>query len=490
MNYMSPKNRFVNRMQRVHMIGIGGSGMSGIAEVLHNLDFVVTGSDQKTTATTQRLQDMGIRVYPEHDARWVENADVVVYSSAIPADNPEMQAAHELRKPILSRAEMLAELMRFKVGIAVAGTHGKTTTTSLIASVMAAGGLDPTFVIGGLLNSAGSHAALGNSEYLVAEADESDGSFQLLQPVLAVITNIDADHMETFGGDFGQLQQAFDNFLHHLPFYGVAAMCVDDPAVAALAERLPRHSIGYGLSEKASLRAVNVQQDGHRMRFDVERDGQRIADGVELNLPGRHNVQNALAAVAIGLEMNIDMGAMAQALSQFAGIGRRFNRYPDLLASNGHFTLIDDYAHHPTELRSVISAIRDGWPDHRLVVVFQPHRYSRTRDLFDEFSEVLDRADALLISDVYAAGETPISGASAPDLCRSIRSRGHLEPVYVPDIDAIPAALDRLIHPGDIVLLAGAGDIANQVRAMAGQGGTCPRIPVTPADDADQEKSP
>jgi len=480
MNYMSPKNRFVNRMQRVHMIGIGGSGMSGIAEVLHNLDFVVTGSDQKTTATTQRLQDMGITVYPQHDARWVENADVVVYSSAIPADNPEMQAAHELRKPILSRAEMLAELMRFKVGIAVAGTHGKTTTTSLIASVMAAGGLDPTFVIGGLLNSAGTHAALGNSEYLVAEADESDGSFQLLQPVLAVVTNIDADHMETFGGDFGQLQQAFDNFLHHLPFYGVAALCVDDPAVAALAQRLPRHSIGYGLGENASLRALNVQQHGHRMRFDVALDGQVIARGIELNLPGRHNVQNALAALAIGLEMNIDMAAMAQALSDFAGIGRRFNRYSDLQASNGRFTLIDDYAHHPTELRSVIAAIREGWPEQRLVVVFQPHRYSRTRDLFDDFSEVLDRADALVISDVYAAGENPVSGATAPDLCRSIRSRGRLEPVYVPAVDAIPSTLDRLIQDGDIVLLAGAGDIAGQVRAMAEHGGTCPRVRLVP----------
>jgi UDP-N-acetylmuramate--alanine ligase len=480
MNYMSPQNRFVKRMQRVHMIGIGGSGMSGIAEVLHNLGFVVTGSDQKLTATTERLQDMGICVYPEHNARWVEEADVVVYSSAIPVHNPEMEAAHALRKPLLSRAEMLAELMRFKVGIAVAGTHGKTTTTSLIASVLAAGGLDPTFVIGGLLNSAGTHAALGNSEYLVAEADESDGSFQLLQPVLAVVTNIDADHMETFGGDFQQLQQAFDNFLHHLPFYGVAALCVDDPAVAQLAQTLPRHTIGYGLGESAALRAVNVQQQGHRMRFDVSYDGQLLARDVELNLPGRHNVQNALAALAIGLEMNVEMAAMTRALSEFAGIGRRFNRYPELMASGGQFTLIDDYAHHPTELKSVIAAIREGWPDNRLVLVFQPHRYSRTRDLFDEFSQVLDRVDALLVTDVYAAGEAPLGGATAPDLCRSIRSRGRLEPVYVGSVEAVPETLDRLIQADDIVLLAGAGDIASQVRRIVSQQGTCPRSPIPP----------
>lgn len=472
MNYMSPENRFVNRMRHVHMIGIGGSGMSGIAEVLHNLGFAVSGSDQKMTPTTERLKTLGIQVYPEHDARWVENADVVVYSSAIPADNPELQAARERHKPILSRAEMLAELMRFKVGIAVAGTHGKTTTTSLIASVMAAGGLDPTFVIGGLLNSAGTHAALGNSQYLVAEADESDGSFQLLQPVLAVVTNIDADHMETFGGDFGQLQQAFDNFLHHLPFYGVAALCIDDPAVAKLADRLPRHSIGYGLSEQASLRALNLRQDGHRMHFDVVRNGQTIARDVALNLPGRHNVQNALAALAVGLEMDIGIEAMAQALSEFAGIDRRFNRYPDLRASAGRFTLVDDYAHHPTELASVMRAMREGWPDKRLVVVFQPHRYSRTRDLFDAFSQVLDQADVLVVSDVYAAGEAPISGAQTMDLCRSIRSRGHLEPVYVPSVSAIPEVLDRLIRDGDMVLLAGAGDIAGQVRVMVKQGGT------------------
>ncbi len=472
MNYMSPKNRFVNRMQRVHMIGIGGSGMSGIAEVLHNLGFVVTGSDQKATATTQRLSDMGVQVYLEHHPQWVEQADVVVYSSAIPAENPELLAARHLRRPILSRAEMLAELMRFKVGIAVAGTHGKTTTTSLIASVMAAGKLDPTFVIGGLLNSAGSHAALGNSEYLVAEADESDGSFQLLQPVLAVVTNIDADHMGTFGGDFSQLRQAFDNFLHHLPFYGVAALCVDDPAVAELASQLPRHSITYGLSEQASLQAVNVVPVGHRMRFDVLRDGQVLARHVELNLPGRHNVQNALAALAIGLELHVDMEAMAQALSEFAGIGRRFNRYSGLQASAGQFTLVDDYAHHPTELKSVIEAIREGWPGQRLVVVFQPHRYSRTRDLFDEFSQVLDYADALIVTDVYAAGEPPISGASAPDLCRSIRSRGHLEPVYVPALETVPEVLDRIIQADDIVLLAGAGDIAGQVRNIVHHGGT------------------
>ncbi len=476
MNYMSPSNRFVSRMRHVHMIGIGGSGMSGIAEVLHNLGFSVSGSDCKASATTERLAGLGITVYLEHHARWVKNADVVVYSSAVPDDNPEIQAAGILHKPLLSRAEMLSELMRFKIGIAVAGTHGKTTTTSLIASIMAAGGLDPTFVIGGLLNSAGTHAALGNSEYLVAEADESDGSFQLLQPVLAVVTNIDADHMQTFGGDFDKLQRAFDNFLHHLPFYGVAALCVDDPAVSRLAERLPRHHIGYGLGDQADLQAVKVRQQGHRMIFDLRRDGQLLAADMELSLPGKHNVQNALAALAIGLELNIDIGAMGQALGSFAGIGRRFNRYSGLQASGGRFTLIDDYAHHPTELRAVIGAVRAGWPDRRLVLVFQPHRYSRTRDLFDEFSAVLDQADALLVTDVYAAGESPVSGAGAPDLCRSVRNRGRLDPVYVSQVSDVPEALDRLLHDGDIVLLAGAGDIAGIARYMALHGGTRPRL--------------
>lgn len=447
-------------MQKIHLIGIGGSGMSGIAEVLHNLGFEVTGSDLHHSDVVQRLVNLGITVFIGHDANNIIAANVIVISSAIPENNPELAAARADKKAVLSRAEMLAELMRFKIGIAVAGTHGKTTTTSLIASVLAAGHLDPTFVIGGLLNSAGTNAGLGTSEYLVAEADESDGSFQLLQPILAVVTNIDADHMQTFEGKFSLLKQAFDNFLHHLPFYGVAILCVDDEHVAELASNIIRPTITYGLSPHAMIRATNISHQKQNMSFDVEKNGTVIAKEMVINLPGLHNVQNALAAIAIGIELGVDMANIKSGLQKFAGIGRRFNLSSDLKCTNGTFTLVDDYAHHPTELTAAIKACRGGW-DNRLVVVFQPHRYSRTRDLFDEFTQALNHADVLVITDVYAAGEEPISGYSTGDLCRSIRTRGKIDPIYIANIDNLRTDLDNIINNDDLVLIVGAGSIGH-----------------------------
>ncbi|MCF6287687.1 MAG: UDP-N-acetylmuramate--L-alanine ligase [Proteobacteria bacterium] len=458
MNYMTPNNRFVNRMQYIHMIGIGGSGMSGIAEVLHNLGFDVAGSDIQDTDVVMRLRDMNIKVTIGHRAENIQAANVVVISSAIKPDNPELIAAKEQNKAILSRAEMLAELMRFKIGIAVAGTHGKTTTTSLAAAVLAAGELDPTFVIGGLLNSAGSNAGLGTSEYLVAEADESDGSFQLLQPIIAVVTNIDADHMQTFGGEFSQLKQAFENFLHHLPFYGVAVLCIDDENVAELAARLVRPTITYGLSENAIIRATNIKHDKQFMLFDVSKDKKTITRDVSINLPGLHNVQNALAAIAIGLELGIAIGKIKTGLATFAGIDRRFHLSKNMNCQNGTFTLVDDYAHHPTELTAAMSACRGGW-NKRLVVVFQPHRYTRTRDLFDEFTESLNQADILVLTDVYAAGEDAISGYNSGDLSRSIRARGKIDPIVIADINNLTTDLNDIIQDKDLVLFVGAGSI-------------------------------
>ncbi len=459
MTHLNPENRFVNRMKAIHLIGIGGSGMSGIAEVLHNLGFQVSGSDIDNGEVVQRLTNLGISVIIGHHADNCKTANVVVVSSAIKKDNPELVAAMQQKKAILSRAEMLAELMRFKIGIAVAGTHGKTTTTSLVASVLAAGELDPTFVIGGLLNSAGTNAALGDSEYLVAEADESDGSFQLLQPVIAVVTNIDADHMQTFGGDFSRLKQAFNNFLHHLPFYGVAVLCIDDKNVRELANQLVRPMLTYGLCHDAMIHAKNIRHDKQNMFFDVVHNKQEIAQDVEINLPGLHNVQNALAAIAIGLELGIEISAIKHGLKEFAGIGRRFNLYKNLKSKAGQFTLVDDYAHHPTELKAAIDACRGGWKDKRLLVVFQPHRHTRTHDLFDEFAECLNQADALVITDVYAAGEEPISGYSAADLCRSIRTRGKIDPIYVANIATLTQDLHTIIADGDLVLMVGAGSI-------------------------------
>jgi UDP-N-acetylmuramate--alanine ligase len=458
MSYLTPTNKFVNRMKNIHLIGIGGSGMSGIAEVLKNLGFVVSGSDLNDSDVVQRLRKIGIEVTIGHHADNVRQANVVVISSAINDSNNELIAARSRNIEILSRAEMLAELMRFKIGIAVAGTHGKTTTTSLIASVLASGHLDPTFVIGGLLNSAGTNAGLGTSEYLVAEADESDGSFQLLQPILAVITNIDADHMQTFDGDFLKLKQAFNNFLHHLPFYGVAVLCVDDENVAELADTLVRPILTYGLTEKAKIRAINIQHKNQYMTFDVLDDNNLIAEKVKINLPGLHNIQNALAAIAIALELDVSIENIKAGLVNFAGIGRRFNLFPDFKCNQGQFTFVDDYAHHPTEISAAIAACRGGW-DNRLVVVFQPHRYTRTRDLFDEFTECLNHADVLVITDVYSAGETFIANASSADLSRSIRARGKLDPIYIADVNDLEESLKTIIQDNDLVLSVGAGSI-------------------------------
>ncbi len=466
MTYLNPEHKFASRMQRIHLIGVGGSGMSGIAEVLHNLEFKVSGSDMNRSKVTERLGNMGIQVFIGHDAAQVELADVVVYSSAIKASNPELKAAHAAQIPVLTRAEMLAELMRFKVGIAVAGTHGKTTTTSLVASILAEAGMDPTFVIGGLLNAAGTNAALGTSEYLVAEADESDGSFQLLQPVMAVVTNIDEDHMETFDNDLDQLKQSFSTFLHRVPFYGVTVLCVDDDHVYELSKQVSRHQITYGMSERAQIRAKNLKQVRQHMWFDVVINDQLVLEQVKLNLPGNHNVLNALAAIAIGIELDVDFDAMKRALASFDGVGRRFNIYHEQQLNGKTFTLIDDYAHHPTELEAAIKACRAGWQDSRLVVVFQPHRYSRTRDLFDDFADVLSQVDLLVMSEVYPAGEAVISGATANDLCRTIRNRGKLDPVFVQDINAVPESLGHVLEEGDVVLMLGAGSIGALIQNM------------------------
>ena len=454
---------------RVHFIGIGGSGMSGIAEVMVTLGYQVSGSDQNESNATRRLQAMGAIVHKGHAAGHVDGADVVVVSSAIKADNPERQAARALRIPIVPRAEMLAELMRFKRGIAIAGTHGKTTTTSLTASVLREGGMDPTFVIGGQLLSAGANAQLGQGQWLVAEADESDGSFLRLNPLIAVVTNIEADHLENYGGDFNRVRQAFSEFLHRLPFYGLAVLCIEDAEVRALAEEMPRHCITYGFSADADVRASEIRQDGGRMRFMLHLpDGNNQA--IVLNLPGRHNVLNALAAAAVAWQLGVSRADIAAALQAFEGIGRRFNIKGELALAQGSVLLVDDYGHHPTELAAVFAAARGGWPERRLVVAFQPHRYSRTRDLFDEFSAVLSSADAVVLTDVYAAGEAPVSGADSKALARSIRARGRLDPVLVGAARELPDMLGDVLQDGDLLLVMGAGDIGAVSVQLAASG--------------------
>ena len=455
---------------RVHFIGVGGTGMSGIAEVMCTLGYQVSGSDKADNAVTRRLARLGIAVHREHAAANVLGTDCVVVSSAIKPDNPELLEARAQRIPVVPRAEMLAELMRFKRGIAVAGTHGKTTTTSLTASVLAEGGIDPTFVIGGQLLAAGANARLGSGDWLVAEADESDGSFLRLNPQIAIVTNIDADHLENYGGDFAQVQAAFDEFMHRLPFYGLAVLCIDDPEVAALAERTPRHVMTYGFSEMADVRAEEVSQQGARMRFTLSLpDGARCP--VTLALPGRHNVQNALAAAAVAWQLGIEPTAIARALEGFAGIGRRFNLLSQTpLEKGGMVTVVDDYGHHPKELEAVFEAARGGWPDKRLVVAFQPHRYSRTRDLFDDFAAVLSTADVVVLSEVYAAGETPVSGADARSLARAIRARGRIDPVVVGAAGELPAVLGDVLENGDLLLMMGAGDIGQVAQHVATRG--------------------
>ena len=449
-------------MGRIHCIlfvGIGGVGMGGIAEVMLNLGYQVSGSDLQDNTVTRRLSELGATVCLGHAAENIKDCDVVVISSAVKADNPEVVAAHEQRIPVVPRAEMLAELMRFRYGIAVAGTHGKTTTTSLIASVLAEGGVDPTFVIGGRLNSAGTHARLGDGRYLVAEADESDASFMHLQPMMAVITNIDADHMETYDGDFQKLRQTFIEFLLHLPFYGLAVLCIDDPEVRQILSDITRPVTTYGLTDEADIYAEGVRQEGNRTYFQVRRRQHPEVLDITLNMPGHHNVLNALAAIAVAYEIGIDDTAIKRALENFQGIGRRFQIYGEYRTTVGQILHVDDYGHHPREVAATIKAIRQGWPERRLVVAFQPHRYSRTRDLFEDFTRVLSDVDVLLLLEVYPAGETPIAGADGRTLARAIRTRGQVDPVFVEQIEELPATLKGVLQDGDVLLTLGAGNI-------------------------------
>ncbi len=469
---LRPHDDIMSAFRRVHFIGIGGVGMSGIAEVLHNLGYSVSGSDCASGAITKRLTELGLTVFEGHDAAHVDGADVVVTSSAIGDDNPELVAARAQRIPLVPRAEMLGELMRFRRGVAIAGTHGKTTTTSLAASVLAEAGYDPTFVIGGQLNSAGANARLGTGEYLVAEADESDGSFLMLSPVIAVVTNIDADHLENYGGDFAQVRQAFDDFLHRLPFYGFAILCIDDPEVARLAcGEISRSVITYGIEHAgADVRADNIRQHGFEMLFDLHLPGRSEALTVSLNLPGRHNVLNALAAVAVGWQLGVDDAAIVGALAGFQGVGRRFHRRGELALDRGSALLIDDYGHHPRELTAVFEAVRNGWPEQRLVVAFQPHRFSRTRDLMDDFANVLAEADVLVLTEVYPAGEEPIAGADGRALARAVRARGKVDPVLIGHPREFVDTLPALLHDGDVLLLLGAGDIGHTAAQLAQRG--------------------
>ncbi len=448
-----------DRVKRVHFVGIGGVGMCGIAEVLHNLKFEVSGSDVRESANTKRLISLGVKVAIGHDSQLVKGVEVVVVSSAVDESNPEIRAARSAKIPVIPRAEMLGELMRLQRGIAIAGTHGKTTTTSLVASCLAEGGLDPTFVIGGRLNSVGTHARLGQGQYLVAEADESDASFLHLPAFMAVVTNIDADHMATYGGDFNRLKQAFVDFLQQLPFYGLAVLCLDDPVVREIIPRVHKPVLTYGTGAEADLRATDIRQNGTRMHFNVERRGQKKSLSIVLNQPGQHNVLNALAAIGIALELGVNDAAIARALVNFAGIGRRFQMNGQLTRQGGDVMLVDDYAHHPREIAATVAAARASWPQRRLVVVFQPHRFTRTHDLLDDFSTVLSDIDALLITEVYAAGETAISGADGRALCRAIRARGKVDPIFVEDVNTLPQALDDVLRANDVLLTLGAGSI-------------------------------
>ena len=460
----------MRRIQRVHFVGIGGAGMSGIAEVLVNQGFEVTGSDLAENRTTRHLEQLGARIQRGHDADIVGDADVLVVSSAISEQNPEVLKARELRIPVVPRAEMLAELMRFRRGIAVAGTHGKTTTTSLTASLLAEAGLDPTFVIGGLLNAWGSHARLGQGEYLVAEADESDGSFLLLQPVVALITNIDRDHLEAYENSFDSLRRAFLEFLHHLPFYGAAVLCIDDEYVAELIPSVTRAVVTYGLSPDADIRGSDLHQDGRMMHFRVHLPNQEDAIDVSLNLPGAHNVRNALGAIAIAWELGMDLPSVIGCLASFEGVGRRFAEVGQYSVATGEVSVIEDYGHHPSELRATLDAARNGWPDRRLLAVFQPHRYTRTNELFDEFSQVLADFDAVVLTDIYPAGEDPIDGVDSGALCQSIRARGRVNPVLISNVLDLPAELPSMFEDGDIVLLLGAGNIGQVAQEIREKG--------------------
>ena len=454
-----PEITAMRRIRQVHFVGIGGAGMGGIAEVMINLGYRISGSDLVENSMTQRLRELGAQVFIGHDAEQLGAADAVVVSGAIASDNPEVMRARSTRVPVVPRAEMLAELMRFRYGIAVAGTHGKTTTTSLIATLLAAGNLDPTFVVGGKVNSVRSHARLGLGRYLVAEADESDASFLYLNPMISVVTNVDVDHMGTYGGDFHKLRRTFIEFLHHLPFYGLAVLCVDDPHLREIIPDLARPVLTYGIDEAADISAEDLVLDGQRSRFRVRLPQSSKLLPVTLNLCGRHNVLNALAAIAVALELGVAECAIQEALEKFEGIGRRFQNYGPVRCRDGYALLIDDYGHHPTEIETTLKAARAAYPERRLVLAFQPHRYTRTRDLFDAFSRVLNEADAVVLMDVYAASEPPIAGADSRTLCAALRARGKLSPVFVEEPMALAPALADLLRDGDLLMTMGAGSI-------------------------------
>lgn len=456
----------MRRIRRIHFIGIGGAGMCGIAEVLSNQGYVISGSDLREGSVVERLRSFGIDVAIGHSADNVSGVDVVVVSTAIDQQNPELLSARERRIPVVRRAEMLAEIMRYRHGIAVAGAHGKTTTTSLIASLLAEAGRDPTYVIGGLLNSSGSNAGLGASRYLVAEADESDASFLHLQPMVSVVTNIDADHMETYGGDFRKLQQTYVQFLHNLPFYGVAVVCVDDKPVCEILSDIGRPTLTYGFSEQADFRIIDVKQCKMQSTFTVLRPEQGPITAT-INLPGLHNIQNATAAIAVATDEGIADDVIVRALEKFQGVGRRFQVYGEYSVGNGAAMLVDDYGHHPREVDSVINAVRKGWPERRLIMVYQPHRYTRTRDLYEDFVQVLSKVDVLLLLDVYTAGEAFIAGADSRALARSIRQRGQIDPVFVDHIDGVAAVLASIVQSGDIVVTQGAGNIGALAATLA-----------------------
>ncbi len=456
----------MRRVKRVHFVGIGGAGMCGIAEVLLNEGYEISGSDLSLNSEALRLISKGAEVIVGHGAENIKGASVVVVSTAIKDDNLEVIAAKKARIPVVRRAEMLAEIMRYRHGIAVAGTHGKTTTTALTTLIYQQAGLDPTFVNGGLVKSAGTNARLGCSRYLIAEADESDASFLYLQPMVSIVTNIEADHMETYGGDFENLKRTFVDFLHKLPFYGQAVMCIDDPVVRELIPRIARHVVTYGFSSDADVLIKDYRQEGHKGIFTITRLHKQDLN-IELNIPGKHNALNAAAAVAVATEDGVDDKAILSALAGFEGTGRRFDQLGEFELDSGHVLLIDDYGHHPSEVAVTIQAARAGWSDHRLVMIFQPHRYSRTRDLYDDFTNVLEQVDVLILLDVYPAGELPIAGADGRSLCRTIRTRGKIEPIFVSDIQALPSALAAVIKPNDLVLTQGAGDIGKLAKQLA-----------------------
>jgi UDP-N-acetylmuramate--alanine ligase len=463
-NFQVPEMR---RIRRIHFVGIGGSGMSGIAEVLLNQGYEISGSDIGVNPNVRRLTDAGAEIFVGHSESNIQGADVVVQSSAVTVENPEIASAREQGIPVVRRAEMLAELMRYRHGIAIAGTHGKTTTTSMITAILAEDGRDPTFVVGGRVNSVGTNAKLGGSRYLVAEADESDASFLHLQPMVSVVTNIEADHMETYGFDFEVMKKTYIEFLHNLPFYGLAVMCIDDQTIRDLLVDVARPMLTYGFSEEAGYKIHSLEADRRHSQFVIDRPDGKASLSIKLNIPGRHNALNAAAAVAVGTDEGISDQAIIAGLEKFSGVGRRFEIIGDYPVTGGDAMLVDDYGHHPTEVKATIDAVRDGWPDKRLVMVFQPHRYSRTRDLYEDFVRVLAQVDVLLVLDVYPAGEEPIAGAGSKNLCGSIRQRGGIDPIYAEHIEDVPNLLAELVRGNDLVLTQGAGSVSKLVAMLA-----------------------